>query len=98
MAAWPEEEEEEEGEGEKEEGEGEKEEEFVISRSTWTPAKRSDSPVQEFLPQLPDKPLASSRFLHRRLAKSSPEGTMNSRLNRILHSEEFELQSVPDKS
>ncbi|OWM91299.1 cilia- and flagella-associated protein 251 [Punica granatum] len=70
-----EEEEEKEEEEEEEEEEGkEEEEDFVISRSTWMPAKRSGSPVHEYLPQPSEKPLASSRFVHRRPAKSSPEG------------------------
>ncbi|KAL5579330.1 hypothetical protein UlMin_011772 [Ulmus minor] len=45
-------------------------EERVISMSTWTPPKRSDSP--EFLLP-PTKPLVSSRFGHRKSVKASPE-------------------------
>ncbi|KAI3408345.1 DUF4408 domain-containing protein [Psidium guajava] len=53
----------------------EEEDEFVISRSTWTPAaRRTNSPelTAERLPA-PEKPLVSSRFVHRRPSKASPE-------------------------
>ncbi|XP_030543538.1 uncharacterized protein LOC115750376 [Rhodamnia argentea] len=55
--------------------EEEEDEEFVISRSTWTPAaRRTNSPEvsAERLPA-PEKPLVSSRFVHRRPSKASPE-------------------------
>lgn len=49
--------------------------EFVISKSEWIPPKRTDSseiPSQVRFP--PEKPLASSRFGHRKPAKANPEG------------------------
>ncbi|KAF8029784.1 hypothetical protein BT93_E2268 [Corymbia citriodora subsp. variegata] len=59
----------------------EEEEEFVISRSAWTPtAKRTSSPeVPAERLSAPEKPLVSSRFVHRRPSKASPEGTLSAR-------------------
>lgn len=51
----------------------EDENEFVISRSTWTPPQRINSPEEYQFP-VSDKPLVSSRFSHRKPTKTSPEG------------------------
>uniref|UniRef100_A0A2P2JAM4 DUF4408 domain-containing protein n=2 Tax=Rhizophora mucronata TaxID=61149 RepID=A0A2P2JAM4_RHIMU len=48
--------------------------EFVISRSSWIPPKRTDS--LEISPEIlssPEKPLVSARFGHRKPLKASPE-------------------------
>ncbi|KAK4792127.1 hypothetical protein SAY86_022562 [Trapa natans] len=79
-----------EGKEKQQKEEGEKEEEFVISRSTWTPTNRSGSSVQEFLPQSPEKPLASSIFPHRRPSKSSPEGSKALKVTRLKQHETLE--------
>ncbi|CAH9107985.1 unnamed protein product [Cuscuta epithymum] len=50
----------------------EKEDEFIISRSPWMPLSRQDSSGYG---ELAEKPLASSRFSHRKNAnKSAPDG------------------------
>nr|GMC76617.1 uncharacterized protein LOC109187376 [Ipomoea batatas] len=57
---------------EEEEAKKEKEEdEFVISRSSWTPLTRQESSDYSVLTE---KPPASSRFSHRKNAKSTPDG------------------------
>ncbi|GAB4846318.1 hypothetical protein Ancab_025324 [Ancistrocladus abbreviatus] len=50
---------------------GSGDDEFVISRSTWTPPVRDDV---NFSSVSNEKPLASARFGHRKVVKSSPEG------------------------
>ncbi|XP_039169755.1 uncharacterized protein LOC104445350 [Eucalyptus grandis] len=59
------------GDGRGDRAEAEEEEEFMISRSAWTPAAKGSN-AAERLPT-PEKPLVSSRFVHRRPSKASPE-------------------------
>lgn len=53
------------------------EEEFVISRSNWSPKRRKALPEdvsREHSASSMEKPLVSTRFSHRKVAKPSPEG------------------------
>ncbi|CAL9200319.1 unnamed protein product [Musa hybrid cultivar] len=54
------------------------EEEFVISRSSWSPKRRSRGPMEEIPTEYSvaaaEKPLVSTRFSHRKAVKPSPEG------------------------
>ncbi|KAJ8761528.1 hypothetical protein K2173_001663 [Erythroxylum novogranatense] len=57
--------------------EEEEEDEFVISKSTWIPPKRTNSYENLSTPATfspAEKPLVSSRFCHRKPLKASPEG------------------------
>ncbi|GFZ03119.1 cotton fiber [Actinidia rufa] len=65
---------------------------FVISRSTWTPPQRTNSPEMEpvYRSPTPEKPLVSSRFGHRRPLKASPEGARALRVAKPKRHETFE--------
>ncbi|URD87623.1 fiber expressed protein [Musa troglodytarum] len=55
------------------------EEEFVISRSSWSPKRRSRETMEEIPTEYSvaaaEKPLVSTRFSHRKAVKPSPDGS-----------------------
>ncbi|GAB2277901.1 hypothetical protein Dimus_012602 [Dionaea muscipula] len=59
-----------------EDGGGGAGDEFVIHRySLWTPSRKSVGDGVEYSPVSSEKPLVSSRFVHRRASRASPDGT-----------------------